>query len=140
MQAIRVRALRDNMTENETEIFILYDGECPFCSRYVRMTRLSHAMEHVHLLNLREHANHRLVQEASSLGLDFNAGMVVAHNQQFFHGADAMHYLALITTYSGVFNAIMRMVFRNKRASRLLYPALRACRNLTLRVLGVAPI
>ena len=50
--------------------------------------------------------------------------------------ADGLNLLALLSTGSGVLNRINAAVFRSTAASKLLYPALRLGRNLTLRALG----
>jgi hypothetical protein len=47
-----------------------------------------------------------------------------------------MQVLALLSTRSGDFNRLNYWLFRSKRVSALLYPLLRACRNLVLRLMG----
>lgn len=114
--------------------WLLYDGECPFCSRYVRHVRLREAVGSITLANAREHA--ALVAEVERLGFDVDAGMVLKLDGNYYHGADCIHALALLTTPSGWFNRINSLVFRSATASKVLYPLLRAGRNLTLRLLG----
>jgi predicted DCC family thiol-disulfide oxidoreductase YuxK len=114
--------------------WLLYDGECPFCSRYVRHVRLREAIGTITLANAREHA--ALVEEVQRLGFSVDTGMVLKLDGNYYHGADCIHALALLTTPSGRFNRINSLVFRSKTASRVLYPVLRAGRNLTLRLLG----
>jgi predicted DCC family thiol-disulfide oxidoreductase YuxK len=115
-------------------IAILYDGECPFCSAYVKMLRLRDAAGDVALLNVRE--PHPLVSEAEALGLDLDEGMAVKMDGHFYHGAEAMHRLALLSTRSGLWNRLVRAMFRHEPLTRYLYPPLRAGRNATLKVLG----
>jgi len=114
--------------------WLLYDGECPFCSRYVRHVRLRDAIGPITLANAREHA--ALVAEVERLGFDVDAGMVLKLDGNYYHGADCIHALALLTTPSGWFNRVNSLVFRSATASKLLYPVLRTGRNLTLRLLG----
>jgi predicted DCC family thiol-disulfide oxidoreductase YuxK len=114
--------------------WLLYDGECPFCSRYVRHVRLRQAIGTITLANAREHAT--LVEEVQRLGFSVDTGMVLKLDGNYYHGADCIHALALLTTPSGWFNRLNSLVFRSKTASRVLYPVLRAGRNLTLRLLG----
>jgi predicted DCC family thiol-disulfide oxidoreductase YuxK len=114
--------------------WLLYDGECPFCSRYVRHVRLRQAIGTITLANAREHAT--LVDEVQRLGFSVDTGMVLKLDGNYYHGADCIHALALLTTPSGWFNRLNSLVFRSKTASRVLYPVLRAGRNLTLRLLG----
>jgi predicted DCC family thiol-disulfide oxidoreductase YuxK len=114
--------------------WLLYDGECPFCSRYVRHVRLREAIGPITLANAREHA--ALVEEVRRLGFDVDTGMVLKLDGNYYHGADCIHALALLTTPSGWFNRLNSAVFRSATASKVMYPVLRACRNLTLRLLG----
>ncbi len=114
--------------------WLLYDGECPFCSRYVRHVRLRDAVGHIKLANAREHPT--LVDEVQRLGFDVDTGMVLKLDGNYYHGADCIHALALLTTPSGWFNRLNSVVFRSATISKILYPVLRAGRNLTLRLLG----
>lgn len=114
--------------------WLLYDGECPFCSRYVRHVRLRDAVGRITLANAREHA--ALLDEVRRLGFDVDTGMVLKLDGNYYHGADCIHALALLTTPAGWFNRLNSMVFRSATISRLLYPVLRTGRNLTLRLLG----
>lgn len=114
--------------------WLLYDGECPFCSRYVRHVRLRDAVGQITLANAREHP--ALVEEVQRLGFTVDTGMVLKLDGNYYHGADCIHALALLTTPSGWFNRINSLVFRSPTISRVLYPVLRTGRNLTLRLLG----
>jgi predicted DCC family thiol-disulfide oxidoreductase YuxK len=114
--------------------WLLYDGECPFCSRYVRHVRLREAIGPITLANAREHAP--LVEEVRRLGFDVDAGMVLKLDGNYYHGADCIRALALLTTPSGWFNRLNSLVFKSSTAARVLYPVLRTGRNLTLRLLG----
>ena len=114
--------------------WLLYDGDCPFCSRYVRHVRLREAIGPITMANAREHA--ALVDEVRRLGFDVDTGMVLKLDGNYYHGADCIHALALLTTPSGWFNRLNSWMFRSATASKLLYPVLRTGRNLTLRLLG----
>lgn len=119
---------------NIAKNWLLYDGDCPFCSRYVRHVRLREAIGPIAMANAREHA--ALVDEVRRLGFDVDTGMVLKLDGNYYHGADCIHALALLTTPSGWFNRLNSWMFRSATASRLLYPVLRTGRNLTLRLLG----
>ena len=113
--------------------WLLYDGECPFCSRYAQRIRLQEAIGPVRLIDARENtAEADIVRKA---GLEIDEGMVLSINAQLFHGNDCLHRLALLSTPIGLFNRINVRMFRSRWMSRLCYPTLRACRNLTLYVL-----
>lgn len=121
------------MTDSSAN-WLLYDGECPFCSRYVVHVRLREAIGTVILANAREHP--ALVEEVRRHGYDVDAGMVLKLNDRYYHGADCIHALALLTTRAGWFNRINSLAFRSRTFSRLVYPILRTGRNLTLRLMG----
>ena len=38
----------------QPEVLIVYDGQCPFCSRYVELVRLRQSLGQVRLINARE--------------------------------------------------------------------------------------
>jgi predicted DCC family thiol-disulfide oxidoreductase YuxK len=119
-------------------IQVVYDGECPFCTGYVRLLRLREAAGTVELIDAR--SVHPLVREVVQAGIDLDEGMVVKLGGQLYHGGDALHVLALLSTRAGLFNRAMGALFRSPGLSRTIYPALRAGRNAALRLLGRKPI
>jgi len=112
---------------------VVYDGACPFCTAYVRFVRLQEAFGPVILVDAR--SDHPVVGEIAAAGLDLDSGMVVEMEGTYYHGHQAMHVLSLLTTRSGAFNRVVRWLFRSPRVARLVYPALVAGRNATLRLL-----
>ncbi|MGR3541143.1 MAG: DCC1-like thiol-disulfide oxidoreductase family protein [Hasllibacter sp.] len=113
---------------------IVYDGECPFCSRYVAMVRLREAVGPVTLVDARQGGP--LVEALQAQGYDLNEGMVLLMNGEVYHGADSVHRMGLLSTDVGAFNKLNAAIFSNPTASRILYPGMRFGRNLTLRLLG----
>jgi predicted DCC family thiol-disulfide oxidoreductase YuxK len=116
------------------EAWLVYDGECPFCSRYVRYLRLRDAVGKLHLVDAREGGP--LVEEMKAAGLDLDEGMVLKMGGRHYHGADCIHALSMLSGGSGAFNRINAAIFRSPTLSRVLYPVLRAGRNTVLRALG----
>ena len=116
------------------DAWLVYDGDCPFCSRYVQYLRLREAAGPVRLVNAREGGP--LVDELRRAGLDLDEGMVLKLGGRYYHGADCIHALALLSSSSGLFNRINAKVFHSPVLSRALYPVLRAGRNTVLRMLG----
>ena len=113
---------------------VIYDGECPFCSAFVKMSRLKSATNQVELINARD--DDVIIKKMWELGYDLNEGMVVLHNDNIFFGADAINIIALMTTKSGFFNRIIAILFKSKNLSNILYPILVFGRNVTLKILG----
>lgn len=113
---------------------VVYDGECPFCSRYVGLLRLRAAVGALRLVDARQGGPE--VDGLRRAGYDLNQGMAALFGGRVYHGADCLHLLALLSTESGWFNRLNGALFKSARLARLLYPVLRAGRNLTLRLLG----
>lgn len=120
--------------DSDTEMRIIYDGECPFCSAYVRLVRLREAVGPVHLVDARAHPE--LTRDLHRDGIDLNETMVVQYGGETYAGSEAMQMLSLLSSNTGVLNRMMARILRDRGRARLLYPWLRAGRNLTLRLLG----
>jgi predicted DCC family thiol-disulfide oxidoreductase YuxK len=118
----------------EPRAWIVYDGQCPFCSRYVTLLRLRDAIGPVALVDAREGGP--IVDEIRAAELDLDEGMVLKVDGRLYHGDECLHRLALLSTPSSLFNRVNAAVFRSATASRLLYPVLRSGRNAALRLLG----
>ncbi len=119
---------------SDDSAYIVYDGECPFCSSYVTMLRLKESVGDVQLVDAR--SDHPIVSWLKSKNIDLDEGMALVQNGLVSHGDECIHKIALLTTPSGIFNRLNASVFRSETASRILYPVLRFCRNTTLRILG----
>lgn len=123
---------------HRSKSWLIYDGDCPFCSEYVRLVRLRQAIGPVELVNARDHA--AIVDEIINAGFDLNDGMALKFNGQIYHGADCVHMLALLSSPTGFFNRFNALVFRSTRLSKIIYPILRAGRNASLKLLGRAKV
>ena len=80
-------------------------------------------------------SRHPLVARLKQEGFDLNAGMVLAIDDDIYHGAEAIHRLSLITTASGWFNRLNYRIFRNPALSGLIYQILANGRKLLLKLL-----
>jgi len=105
---------------------IIYDGECPFCSRYAAYQRLREEYT-LHLVDARAEP-----ELAGSYGLDLNEGMIIDLDGRVYYGADAVCLLSQLSQRPGP--------LRHERVARALYPLLRFGRNMTLKILGRKPI
>jgi predicted DCC family thiol-disulfide oxidoreductase YuxK len=117
----------------EGQVVLVYDGGCPVCSAYVTYVRIKESAGGLQLVNARDGGP--WVDRVRQSGLDLDEGMVLFYGGRAYHGADCIHVLALMSTGSGVFNRINAVVFRHPRLAKFLYPALRAGRNLLLKLL-----
>ena len=117
---------------------IIYDGDCPFCSSYVRLLRLRETFGEVELINARE--CQEPVEELARQGMDLDEGMILVLNGEYYHGSECIHRLALLATVSNTFNRMNKLIFEREKLAAVLYPILRAGRNLSLKILGVKKI
>ena len=117
---------------------IVYDGDCPFCARYVRFIRLKDTVGDVDLVDAR--SDDPAVEQVRATGVNLNDGMALIDGDRIYFGDECIHRLALMSTPSGLFNRINAAVFRSPTLSRLLYPVLKTGRAITLRLLGRRPI
>jgi predicted DCC family thiol-disulfide oxidoreductase YuxK len=124
-----------NDTVNATIVYVVYDDQCPFCRNYCQLVRIRNAIGRLELVDARKPS--ALMDEINALGLDIDQGMVVKIGAQIHYGADAIHILALLSTKSGVFNRLSYWLFKSQRFSAFLYPVLRNCRNLALKLMGI---
>jgi predicted DCC family thiol-disulfide oxidoreductase YuxK len=113
---------------------IAYDGQCPFCSAYIRLLRLEAAVGRVDMFDARKHPE--LVQYLRANGYEINEGMVAIINGDIYFGERAMHVLALHTTRSGMFNSLTSRVFASPLLSKIFYPAFKIGRRFVLFALG----
>lgn len=117
---------------------LIYDGECPFCSRYARYLRLRRAVGPLTLIDARDGGS--IVERAVARGFDLDRGMLLTLNGTDYHGEACLNRLALMSSRSDRFNRLNYLLFRSPLLSRLSYPLLRGGRNLALRLLGRRPL
>jgi predicted DCC family thiol-disulfide oxidoreductase YuxK len=114
-------------------VTLIYDGDCPQCNAYCRAARIRSAAGTLQLLDARGASE--LKDEMTRQGLDVDQGMALKVDDVLYYGADAICALALISSRSGIFNRLTYWLFRSRSRARVLYPVLRACRNLLLKIL-----
>jgi predicted DCC family thiol-disulfide oxidoreductase YuxK len=116
------------------EVVVVYDKQCPACDYYCNMVRIKESVGRLVLIDARDGGP--IVDEITAKGLDIDQGMVVKVGGEMYYGSDAIHVLALMGTNKGFFNRLCYWSFRSKAVSSVLYPILRAGRNLLLKLLG----
>jgi predicted DCC family thiol-disulfide oxidoreductase YuxK len=112
---------------------VVYDGACPVCSSYVRYVRIKKSAGSLTVVNARDGGP--WVDRVKQAGMNLDEGMTLFYGGRPYHGVDCIHMLALLSTSSGAFNWINATVFRRPTLAKVLYPILRAGRNLLLRIL-----
>jgi predicted DCC family thiol-disulfide oxidoreductase YuxK len=118
----------------DSRVVVVYDGDCPLCNTYVRITRLSKAVGTPTLVNARERPE--LVKALAESGVNLDEGMAVFYHGRIYAGAEAVNLLALLTTPSDLANRIAATVLGRPTVARAVYPFLRAGRNVLLKLKG----
>lgn len=128
----------DRGADAPADLAIIYDGECPFCAAYIKMLRLRDSVGTVRLINARE--DHPEVRRVKSLGLDLQEGMVARYGGKDYYADECLTLLAMLSSGSGLFNALTAWLFKSARRAKLMYPVMKAGRSVTLKLLGRKPI
>lgn len=121
-------------TEKQDGIWFIYDGECPICQYAAHALRIKQQFGELHLLDARTQQDHPLVRAVTERGLDLDDGMMIIRNGQFYHGKTALRFMAQYGDNQGLFNWCNKALFWSSFLSTLLYPWMRATRNLLLRL------
>lgn len=128
------------MSNPPATLWLVYDGDCPFCSATAQMYRLKKSVGSLHVINAREAGDTELMREIRTAKLDLNEGIVAKFNGRLYHGAEALHLLATLGSDNDWLNRLNASLFRNPQTVRLAYPAMRFLRNTVLKLMGRTPI
>src|SRR5262245_53830630 len=121
-----------------SRVILVYDGDCPFCNGFAKRLRVDQAAGRLELVNARTGGG--IIDDVKRRGYDLDGGMVLIVGGHYYHGDEALHRLALMSTRYGWFNRANAWLFSNPALARAAYPLLRTGRNLALRLLGRDPI
>lgn len=113
---------------------VIYDGECPFCAAFVKLYALRKNIGEIEFIDARTRPD--LVRELQAQGMEINEGMVVIWQRHYYHGANAMHLLSILSADRRPFERLNRFLFRNRNAAEVIYPMLATGRRVVLSLLG----
>lgn len=125
-------------TDPVATMIVIYDGECPFCSNYVRMMALKRSVGTVELVDAR--SSDSRVKALWARGLDLNEGMAAIYGGTLYYGSDALALISALTGERGLAQRLLSGLLRNPRRARLLYPTMKLGRRIALRALGRSDI
>ncbi len=115
--------------------YLLYDGECPFCSFYARKSEFrTQTGQRLTLIDANR-APERLAQ-LSERGCEVGEGMVLVLDGRVYQGADAMTALEAMTSGGGWFGRLAKWFASNPRRVRTFYPLFRRLRGVARWVKG----
>ena len=124
--------------ERVRRAWLIYDGDCPFCSNYAQYLRVKEAVDEFVLVDAREGGP--VVEEVRSLPHDLNQAMVLKLDGRYYVGHEALNVLALLSDKRGAFSRLNRLLFNSPRVAKLAYPLLRSARWLALKAKRVPPL
>lgn len=124
---------------NDDRMLIVYDGQCPFCTSYVRMNRLKEAAGKVELIDAR--SQDPATQFVRAAGYDLNEGMAVIWANRIYYGKDAVVLISSIADSNSRWAArLMALLLGSRRSAAFFYPIMKFGRRVTLALLGRPPI
>jgi predicted DCC family thiol-disulfide oxidoreductase YuxK len=123
---------------SDTSTYVLYDGECPVCSRYTRFVRFRETVGEVVLLNCREYPT--LLADLKTKGFNLNDGMLLSYQGQLFYGDKAVYMMATLSTPHNACNRLNAMLFRNPTTVKYIYPVMVLGRKALLMLLRKKPL
>ena len=113
--------------------YLLYDGECPVCSRYVLWTGLRRHCPDIALLNAREWPD--LVASLRAGGTEVNDTMVLRLNGEHYEGAAALTKINSLVPPDSFQEHAVHVLSRSPGWLKTAYPHLVRGRKLLLRLL-----
>lgn len=133
-------ARKSNLSDDKTGAWFVYDGECLLCDFAAHACKIKQEHGSIHLVDARKSGDDPLVLEINKLGLDLDDGMVIYASGQFYHGKDALKFMAQYGAGRNVFMVACKSLFWSDIISSLTYPWMRAVRNWLLRRRGIGQI
>lgn len=124
----------------QRQIWFVYDGECPLCKTAALALRIKEDYGSLNLLNAREEKAHQLIRDINTRGLDLDEGMVIYDGKDFFHGKEALRFMARYGDTRGIFNLANKALYWSSTVAKATYPWLRGMRNALLRFKKVGRI
>lgn len=122
----------NNPAEKEG-VWFVYDGECPMCTSAAHALRIKKDYGAIHLINARDATDEPLVKDINKRGFDLDEGMVIYASGRFYHGKDALKFMARYGDAGNLFTAFCKSLFWSEAISSLTYPWMRGTRNWLLR-------
>jgi predicted DCC family thiol-disulfide oxidoreductase YuxK len=116
--------------------FLLYDGECPFCSRISRYYKIKQALAPLEIVSMRDTENLKRLQIPQTL--DFNQGMLlILQSGQILQGEEAFRLIHSKIEKSSLKDRVMFGLGSKKWISSLIYPILLQVRKIVLKWKGI---
>ncbi|MBT5411961.1 MAG: DUF393 domain-containing protein [Cellvibrionales bacterium] len=115
------------------EVCIIYDGECPFCTDFVKASNLRKHYKNLNIVNARDKnsVTKRIIDE----GYDLNEGMVVLVDKKILYGTEAARFIT-INGSGGLKHWFYKIILYNQKIAEFIYPILVFLRKQYLKIAG----
>ncbi len=113
-------------------VWFVYDGDCPICTQASKALKIKARYGELHTLDARRSVTDPLLNAINQLGYDLDEGMVIYRNGEFYHGKDALKFMAQFGRSSSFMTGSFKILFWSDAIARLLYPWMRGTRNALL--------
>lgn len=114
-------------------IWFVYDGECPLCRSAALALKIKQEYGELHLINARDNAEAALIEAINKQGLDLDEGMVIFTQDNYYHGKEALKFMARYSEANNLHNLFYKSLCWSDRLASIIYPWLRGLRNLLLK-------
>jgi predicted DCC family thiol-disulfide oxidoreductase YuxK len=127
-------------TTTGNNIWFVYDGDCPLCTNAALALKIKKKYGALNLVNAREEKNHFVLKELNKRKYDLDEGMIIYDGNRFYHGKDALSFMAKFGENRGLFNLFNKALFWSPWIATVTYPWMRGLRNRLLRQHNVAQL
>lgn len=118
--------------------YLLYDGECPFCTSFSKFYELKKALPNIEIVSMRDAA--RLQALSLPQDLDFNKGMIlVLEDGRILQGEPAFHLINNNVQKTSLRDHIVIGMNSIKPVTKVVYPLLFKMRLAVLKAKKVSP-
>jgi predicted DCC family thiol-disulfide oxidoreductase YuxK len=116
-------------------IIIVYDGECPFCTDFVRLMTLRANVGPVSLVDART-SDEPIVRKLQDRGYNLDEGMVAIYGDAIYYGSEAVFVISGLSANTTWRGRMVSRLLRDPARARRAYPFLKFGRRVVLKLLG----
>ncbi len=125
-------------TTHNDKNYLLYDGECPFCTSFSRFYEVKKALPNIEIVSMRD--AERLKSLSLPQDLNFNYGMIlVLEDGRILQGEPAFHLINGNVKKTSLRDHIVMGMNSIKSVTKVVYPLLFKMRLVVLKCKDVSP-
>ena len=118
-----------------SQIIFIFDGECPFCNHFAQLIELKTSLPNLKILDGRK--NLSILTNLFKEGYDLNDGAILISENGILNGCNAVNFICsrIIEPNDSLLD-VLRIIFKSKKRSKLLFPLLLIARRVLLSIKG----